>query len=49
MTNINCSEKCIYQKEGKCSFENVCAQKINANNKCAYFVGIKVHYNDSKV
>ncbi|MGN1269476.1 MAG: hypothetical protein ACI4UU_01215 [Clostridia bacterium] len=49
MTNINCSEKCIYQKDGKCSFENVCIQKVNANNNCAYFVDIKTHCNTSKV
>lgn len=39
MTTINCSENCIYQKDGKCSFENICMQTIHANSNCAYFVG----------
>ena len=39
LTNINCLENCIYQKDGKCSFENISSHKINTkNSSCAYFV-----------
>lgn len=27
LTNINCSANCLYQKDGKCSFENITTQK----------------------
>ena len=37
LTNINCSENCIYQKDGKCSFENINQQKITYYTDCAYF------------
>lgn len=37
LTNINCSENCIYQKDGKCSFENIGHQKITPNGDCAYY------------
>ncbi len=38
MTNINCAEKCIYQKDGKCAFENICHKQITSHHTCAYFV-----------
>ena len=38
LTNINCSENCIYQKDGKCSFENINQQKITSHKDCAYFI-----------
>ncbi len=42
MTNINCSSNCIYQKDGKCNFENIFEKQIAlhkpANLDCAYFV-----------
>ena len=40
LTNINCLENCIYQKDGKCSFENICNQKVNTEHSCAYFIEI---------
>ena len=39
MTNINCSKNCIYQKDGKCSYDNVgfCATHIEKDNDgCLY-------------
>lgn len=41
LTNINCSEKCIYQKDGKCCFENIGTQSSISNTDCIYFVPIK--------
>ena len=37
LTNINCSENCIYQKDGKCLFENIGHQKLTPNDDCVYF------------
>lgn len=37
LTNINCSANCIYQKEGKCTLENISAKAISFNSNCAYF------------
>lgn len=45
LTNINCSEKCIYQKDGKCCFENIGTQSSISNTDCIYFVPIKHSYN----
>ncbi len=39
MTNINCSKNCIYQKDGKCSYDNVffCTTHIDKDNDgCLY-------------
>ena len=41
MTNINCSANCIYQKDGKCSFENICAKPITLGTDCAYFSPVR--------
>ena len=41
LTNINCCENCIYQKEGKCCFENINNQKITFHPDCAYFIKAK--------
>ncbi len=38
LTNINCSENCIYQKDGKCSLENINGRKVTSWNDCAYFI-----------
>lgn len=38
MTNINCSSDCVYQKDGKCCFENVAKQQVTPNNNCAYYL-----------
>ncbi|MFR8103636.1 MAG: hydroxymyristoyl-ACP dehydratase [Clostridia bacterium] len=38
MTNINCSANCVYQKDGKCSLEQIASQKVTLNNECAYFL-----------
>ena len=41
LTNINCSSNCIYQKDGKCNFENISETKFafanKSNTECAYF------------
>lgn len=37
MTNINCLENCIYQKDGKCCLNKTLEHKINSNSNCAYF------------
>ena len=44
LTNINCSEKCIYQKDGKCSLEAVSPQKVSSNSSCSYFTEA-LHHN----
>ncbi len=41
MTNINCSENCIYQIDGKCSFEDVSSKILTPDSNCAYFVKSK--------
>ena len=38
MTNINCSQNCIYQKDGKCSYNIITMSSIYPNSDCAYFV-----------
>ena len=40
LTNINCSENCIYQHDGKCCFENICEQKISPHQSCAYYTEV---------
>ena len=37
LTNINCTENCIYQKDGKCSYENTSAKTVTFSSNCAYF------------
>jgi len=37
MTNINCSANCIYQKDGKCSYEDTHAKFLTLGSDCAYF------------
>ncbi len=37
MTNINCTSKCIYQKEGKCQLDNVTTVSNTLNQSCIYF------------
>ncbi|MDR0978718.1 MAG: hydroxymyristoyl-ACP dehydratase [Lachnospiraceae bacterium] len=37
MTNINCSSSCIYQKEGKCTLDDVYADNKTITSDCAYF------------
>ena len=41
MTNINCIADCIYQKDGKCSYENIHVQSLSFNKDCAYFMPLK--------
>ena len=43
MTNINCSANCIYQKDGKCSFENIYAKPLTLGSDCAYYSPSKNH------
>jgi hypothetical protein len=38
LTNINCSSNCIYQKDGKCYFENISTTRVTPSNDCAYFI-----------
>ena len=38
LTNINCSSNCVYQKEGKCTFENISSKRATPDSKCAYFL-----------
>ena len=38
LTNINCSSDCVYQKDGKCCFENISKQQVTPNNNCAYYL-----------
>jgi len=45
MTNINCTSNCLYQKDGKCSLDNVTAVSVTSTDSCAYFVEKK----DTKV
>lgn len=40
LTNINCSSNCVYQKEGKCCFENIEMKKVTPNSKCAYYLSV---------
>ena len=40
LTNINCSSNCVYQKDGKCCFENVSKQQVTPNNNCAYYLSV---------
>lgn len=37
LTNINCSANCIYQNDGKCSFENTSSTILTPSSGCAYF------------
>lgn len=38
MTTINCTSDCVYQKDGKCCFENISNQKVTPNSNCAYYL-----------
>ena len=37
MTNISCTANCIYQKEGKCSYETTFPKTVTYSSNCAYF------------
>ena len=37
MTNINCSSDCIYQKDGKCTFDSIISKRLTTNSNCAYY------------
>lgn len=37
MTNINCSSSCLYQKNGKCTLENISVKSITPTDDCIYF------------
>lgn len=37
MTNINCSENCIHQKNGKCWLTHVGIVSSVSGSRCAYF------------
>lgn len=38
LTNINCLADCVYQKDGKCCFENIATKPVTPASNCAYFV-----------
>lgn len=38
MTNINCTENCVYQKDGKCTLDKVIPKTATPNSNCVYFV-----------
>lgn len=42
MTNINCSSSCLYQKDGKCTLDNINMKGITPTKDCVYFTKIKV-------
>ena len=37
LTNINCSSDCVYQKDGKCSYDIISNIIICSNSECAYY------------
>jgi len=37
LTNINCTANCIYQKDGKCTYEGTFAKTVTFSSNCAYF------------
>ncbi|HCQ55358.1 MAG TPA: hydroxymyristoyl-ACP dehydratase [Clostridiales bacterium] len=37
MTNINCCLNCVYQKDGKCSYDIISNIIICSNSECAYY------------
>ncbi|WP_123054509.1 hydroxymyristoyl-ACP dehydratase [Clostridium sp. JN-1] len=43
MMNINCSEKCIHEENGKCTLDRIMPLSNVFNNeaKCAYFTARK--------
>ncbi|HJJ06352.1 MAG: hypothetical protein U0O04_01655 [Clostridia bacterium] len=49
MTNINCSSDCVYQKDGKCCYENILAKKITPSADCAYYLSKKVQFERVKL
>jgi len=38
MTNINCSDNCVYQHDGKCYFEHITQKIVTPSFNCAYFL-----------
>ena len=37
VTNINCSSSCLYQKDGKCTLENVSIKTPTPTADCIYY------------
>lgn len=37
MTTINCTENCIYQKDGHCTYELISNSSISNCSTCVYF------------
>ena len=37
LTNINCSLDCIYQIDGKCSYDIISNSNLCTNSECAYY------------
>lgn len=38
LTNINCTVNCIYQRDGKCTYNIVSMSQISSKSECAYFI-----------
>lgn len=45
LTNINCTANCIYQRDGKCTYNIVSMSLISSKTECAYFIP---YNNDNK-
>ena len=37
LTNINCTLDCIYQIDGKCSYDIISNSNLCTNSECAYY------------
>ncbi len=37
MTNINCTNDCVYQKDGKCALDSVNAANLTFHTECIYY------------
>lgn len=37
MTTINCSSKCLHQKDGACTLENTFPNSLSVETDCAFF------------
>ena len=49
MTNINCILNCKYQREGKCTLDNVVAMTVTSNNICHYYDSNTSHSKNSMI
>jgi hypothetical protein len=47
MTTISCSLNCIYQKDGRCTLDNVTMNSSSVRENCLYFKQKNTH--DKKI